>query len=268
VSETDPLAAWDDLTARIYNDKDFSPGGREVALVLAWVMFRDESGDGHWKRAREILGVSPPPYPKWRLWEATAEDLPRYDPDTQFGVGGKCEGPRMRPYKPRRLADPDRCIVSRHHPHVGDCRYTQVWFAHEDDSVTDQPGPGHAVQPPDRDDRVCGAHGTIPVTEYDPVTGWESRHWFCARHKDRAREVKAQLQGALPEPPPPVPNRGGVLPRYFSENWPERYATAAKNATGHGSRGWEPPYHGVCRDDWPVPGKTTVPKRPRLAVVS
>jgi hypothetical protein len=31
---------------------------------------------------------------------------------------------------------------------------------------------------------------------------------------------------------------------------------------------WEPPYYGVCRDDWPVPGKAAIPRKPRLTVVS
>lgn len=31
---------------------------------------------------------------------------------------------------------------------------------------------------------------------------------------------------------------------------------------------WNPPYFGCDADDWPVPGKTVIPKRPRLALVA
>ncbi len=268
---TDELAEWDTLTARIYADRDFTPGGREVALALAWVLYRDDSEPGsRWKRVREILGTTSGPYPQWRIWGAIGEDLPYYAPGNWRAGGGECEGPRLRPYKPRRGPDAGRCLVSDHHPHLGDCQFTQIWFAHEDGTVTDQPGPRHITHPPERDDRVCGAHGTIEITEEDMVTGWETSHWFCRRHLERAKEVKAQL-AARGEPPPPIPNRGGVLPRYFKADWAERYSCALKYPLGwrvHPPCGWEPPYHGLCRDDWPVPGKTIVPRRPRLAVVS
>jgi hypothetical protein len=259
VSVTDEGSGLIDLTARIYADRDFSPGGREVALALAWSLRQGTGRDGHWRQARDLLGHDGV-YRSWRIWEATAEDLPYYDPGPWLG-GGICEGPRLRPYKPKPA--PERpyggCLHS-HHPHLGDCWFTVIHGSAE----------AYAYERGPRDQSVCGAHGTIEITEHDPVTGWETGHWFCSRHKERAREVKAQLRAALPEPPPPIPNRGGVLPRYFVTDWEKLYGTAAEKAHSRraGMGYWKPPYHGVCRDDWPVPGKTLVPRRPRLAVVS
>lgn len=239
------LQAWHDLTARIYADRDFSPGGREAALALAWALHHDApegSPRSPWRRAADLLGTDGI-YRAWRIDEAAAEDLPWYDPGLEHWnqLNGSCEGPRMRPYQPRREQGPHRTTIYDFMP----------------------------AEVRERDPSVCGAHATICVTEYDPVTGWEMRHWFCSRHKERAREVKAQLHAVLPEPPPPIPNRGGVLPRYFAADWEKIYARVAEGAHGRrGTYGWEPPYHGVCRDDWPVPGKTVVPKRPRLSIVA
>lgn len=234
--------AWADLTARIYADRDFSPGGREAALALAWALHHPpaegEKG-GTWSRARRALGADSVYHSTPRIAEAAAQDLPWYDPRLKHWnqLSGSCEGPRMRPYRPRE-----------HGPH----RVTIADF----------------LPPQYGDPGVCGAHATTCVTEYDPVTGWETPHWFCSRHRDRARDVERQLRAAVPDPPPPIPNRGGVLPRYFSADWAKLYGWVAETAHGHyGTLGWKPPYHGVCRDDWPVPGKTTVPKRPRLSIV-
>jgi hypothetical protein len=252
---TDHLAAWDDLTARIYADRDFSPGGREVALALGWAVHRDP-GKGGWRKAAEILGGDRVYRDRPRIWQALAEDVPFYDPGG-YCQSGSCEGPRVRAYKPRRDRAAGRCLVSGHHPHLGECRYTVI---HGDLS---------SFLGVERDQSACGAHATISVTEYDPVTGWERLRWFCSRHKERAREVKAQLRAAVPDPPPPIPNRGGVLPRYFTTDWAAKYAMACDRAryTAGTPYSWEPPYYGVCRDDWPVPGKTAIPRRPRLAVV-
>jgi hypothetical protein len=251
---TDHLAAWDELTAQIYADPDFSPGGREVALALGWAIHRDPCKGG-WGKAAEILGADRVHRDRPRIWQALAEDVPFYKADYYYG--GSCEGPRMRAYKPR--VAPDQCVISGHHPHLGECRYPVVYGDLSDFLGTE------------RDQSVCGAHATISVAEYDPATGWESRRWFCSRHKVRAREVKAQLRAALPEPPPPIPNRGGVLPRYFKTDWEAKYAMACDRAEGTVAGTpylWEPPYYGICRDDWPVPGRTAVPRKPRLSIVS
>jgi hypothetical protein len=120
---------------------------------------------------------------------------------------------------------------------------------------------------PERDSRVCGASATIHVAEKDMVTGWEATRSFCSRHRDRAAEVKAML-AARGAPPEPIPNTGGLLPRYFSGDWPAIYAMHCERSWTARMIWWKPPYHGVDADDWPVPGKTLIPKRPRLALVA
>jgi hypothetical protein len=251
----------DELQAAIWNDeRGLPPGTREVALAIGWVLHREpERRDELWKRVSQLLGRTSSG--RWRIHEVIAEDAPRYEPGRWRYGGGACEGPRLRPYQPRRRPDTGRCWVSDHHPHLGECRYTVVHYAHLDGTTSPYPGPEHAV--PERDNSVCGAHGTIEVTERDMVTGWETAHWFCSRHKDRAREVRAQL-AARGEPPEPIPNAGGLLPRYFGGDWVKIYGLHCEKML----QVWVPPYYGVDADEWPVPGKTLIPKRPRLAVVS
>lgn len=251
----------DELQAAIWNDeRGLPPGTREVALAVGWVLHREpEHREKLWKRVRRLTGQTTTG--RWRLPELIAGDAPRYDHGRWCGGSAICEGPRLRPYKPRRVAEPGRCWVSDHHPHLGECQYTTISYAHLDGTLRPYPGPEHAT--PERDERVCGAHATIEVVERDMLTGWETARWFCRRHLDRAREVKAQL-AARGEPPEPVPNSGGLLPRYFAGDWAKIYGQHCEKAF----RAWSPPYYGVDADEWPVPGKTLIPKRPRLAIVS
>jgi hypothetical protein len=256
------LKGYDDLVSRIYGDTDFSPGGRETALAIAWVLYHPADSDTEtnpWRRATALLGPGTGFARTHRIVEAAAEDLPWYDSRLQHWnqMSGECEGPRVRPYQPRRAPQPATARVT---------------LTHLNRAARPHPGSEQAanVASPVEHDRVCGAHATICVTEYDHVTGWETPHWFCSRHKQRAREVEAQLRAAVPSPPPPIPNRGGVLPRYFAGDWVKMYAWVAEKAQlpSVSVYGWKPPYYGVCRDDWPVPGKTPIPRRPRLSLVA
>lgn len=106
----------------------------------------------------------------------------------------------------------------------------------------------------------CGTSARDRVDEYDLVTGQVSRtYWYCPRHKADAERVRRQLLGRG-TPPPAIPNQGGLLPSYFDPEAVEKlYEWAVPR--------WKPPYHGICADDWPVPGYELVPKRPRLALV-
>jgi hypothetical protein len=248
--------AHDDLQARIWADERMPPGTREAALAIAWVMHHPPTPGAvfDWTRLRMMLGhdgMLTRGGHGWRLHGLIAGDAPRYDPGNWHGYGGECEGPRLRPYKPRHPAWEDRCTVSAHHPHVGNCRYAKA---------ADIGG-----TPPERDGRICGAHATITVTEHDMVTGWESVRWFCSRHSGRAAEVRAMLaaRGTAPEP---IPNQGGCLPRYFAADWPAIYARHCERSWTR-MTGWKVPYYGVNADEWPVPGKTVIPKRPRLSLV-
>lgn len=98
------------------------------------------------------------------------------------------------------------------------------------------------------------------VDEYDLATGQVSRTWwYCPRHTTEAERVRQQLLGRG-TPPPAIPNQGGLLPCYYE-------ATAVEKLYEWAAPRWKPPYHGICADDWPVPGVELVPKRPRLALV-
>jgi hypothetical protein len=251
----------DELQAAIWNDeRHLPPATREVALAIGWVLHREpENKDQLWRRVSHLLGRTLTG--RWRIHEVIAGDAPRYDPGNWHRGAAGCEGPRVRPYQPRRVADPNRCIVSAHHPHLGDCRFTTVSYAHLDGTLRSYPGPEHAT--PERDNTVCGAHGTIRVVEHDMVTGWETVRWFCSRHKTRAAEVRAQI-ATRGEPPEPVPNTGGLLPRYFAGDWARIYGLHCEKA----HQAWTAPYYGVDADEWPVPGKTLIPKRPRLALIA
>jgi hypothetical protein len=244
VTVTD-LQAHDDTQARIWDDKRMPPGTRELALAMAWVLHREPQhapGKEYWTRVRVLLGHQPDLASRWRIHQLLAGDVPFYQPPGHWSGKGPCEGPRLRPYRPRRAAQPGGSIIY------------QV--------------PGW-TPPPEHDSRVCGALAGHQVAEHDMVTGWVTCHWFCRRHLDRATEVEAQL-AARGDPPEPIPNRGGLLPGHFAADWATVYSKAAARAEGAlGLQlvGWQPPYYGVNADDWPIPGKTVVPKRPRLSLV-
>lgn len=256
----------DELVAAIWNDeRSLPPGTREVALAVAFVLHQEPGNPKLWGRVRELLGCQGLTYQAvngkmvvhWRLHDLIADDRPRYETAWWSTSGGGCEGPRLRPYRPRRGAGTGQCLVSGHHPHLGECKYTVIYD-----------GRGHGLEPPEpeRDNSVCGAYGTISVTERDMVTGWQTEHRFCRRHAERADEVKVQL-AARGEPPEPIPNTGGLLPRYFAGDWAAIYAKHCGEVRMGIGRPWRVPYHGVDADEWPVPGKTLVPKRPRLSLV-
>lgn len=239
MSNTD-LQAHDDLQARIWSDDRMTPGTREVALAMAWVLHHRAGAEPFdWTRLRHMLGHDGHVTrggQGWRLHDLIAGDAPRYEPPRDW-YGGECEGPRLRPYKPRGPAYPGVTIRD------------------------------FLPAPDERDHRICGSHGTIHVIEKDMVTGWETVHTFCSRHRQRAAEVKAML-AARGVPPEPIPNAGGTLPRYFAANWAAVYARACERSKTSRMFGWDAPYHGVDADDWPVPGKTLIPKRPRLSLVA
>lgn len=113
--------------------------------------------------------------------------------------------------------------------------------------------------------KVCGERTRDRVVEKDPVTGWHTNHWFCARHRDHLQRVADQVADQNAAAPSPVPNRGGLLPSYFDSGWTEVYRWATCRPT------WEPPpLYGVRADDWPVPGRDpiAVPQRARLRLVA
>lgn len=249
-AELDRLMHYDDLVARVYADERMVPGTREVALAMAWALERSPDrmrGREFWATTQRLLGCDR--IGRWRLWELVADDAPRYERRGRYSQARPCEGPRHRPYKPRRQAAGNSCLAE-HHPHIGPCRFTQVH--------------GASTPPPRRDDTICGAAGVKEIIEQDLVTGWHRSRWFCRRHLGRATEVAAQLAAANAAAPEPIPNVGGILPRYFKADWAAIYT----HYTGKVYRRWEPPFYGIDADGWPVPGKQPAPKRPRLSVVT
>ncbi len=240
------LSKYDDLCRQVYADTRLPAGTQEVALAMGWVMFRHPdrpNGAPFWSQVRRMLRANEIGKP--RMWNLIAADAPRYEqPHAYSTLAGSCEGPRIRPYRPRQQP----------RDYGGATVYTT---------------PG-VTAPRDHTEggRVCGADGSIRVTEADMVTGWTRTRWFCRRHADRARDVKAQL-AARGEPPPPIPNRGGLLPCYFAADWETLYQEAVQRAMGAGvPHNWERPYHGLAADGWPIPGQQPIPRRPRLSIVA
>lgn len=238
------LIKYDELCREVYGDPRLPPGTRELALAMGWVMFRRPqaaAGKPFWREVRLLLGNERFGGP--RVWELLAADAPRYERPYADRSTATCEGPRLRPYRSRNIRPRQFPPPTIYVPEGG-------------------------VKPPyDQTEggRVCGAHATIHVTEWDMVTGQvTAEHSFCRRHEQRAREVGEQL-AARGERPPPIPNVGGLLPCFFKADW-ERLYTRANEKALHGRR-WEPPYHGICADEWPTPGRGPVPRRPRLSVV-
>ncbi|MFD9964839.1 hypothetical protein [Amycolatopsis sp. NPDC058986] len=186
------LQRYDNLVAKLYGDEDIPPATRELALALAWARFRDpERHAREWSRSARVacllgydeLGLR-------RDIKLFAQDAPRYEPPRSAWDPGPCVGPRLRPYRPRRV------------------------------DVASLPEK-------ERNRTVCGARGRIKVEEPDVRTGQiRAVHWFCSRHRAEAARVREQVEtaGDVPEP---VPNTGGYLPRYFNEEWLRRaYAWA------------------------------------------
>lgn len=245
MTDDEALIKYDDLCHEVYADRRLPPGTQEVALAMGWVMFRHPdrpNGGPFWKQVRRLLRANEIGKP--RVWDLIAADAPRYiQPGVYWSSAGDCEGPRLRPYQPR------------HQP------------ARSNSTIV-HPGPGVPPGPNDhtRGGRICGANGSIRVVEADMVTGWTQDRWYCRRHAERASEVKAQLQ-ARGEPPPPIPNVGGLLPCYFKADWEKLYTKAVERAV-HGPHVWDLPYHGLSADEWPVPGQQPIPRRPRLSVIA
>lgn len=129
-------------------------------------------------------------------------------------------------------------------------------------------GPRIRMHPDGPDDfrnklKVCGEKAQEKALEKDPITGWHTNHWFCARHRDHLIRVRQQVKEQNEAAPDPIPNRGGLLPSYFDSGWVQVYRWAMFDAP------WDPPAYGYRADDWPVPGRDTVavPQRARLRLV-
>lgn len=221
------LMAYDELCARIYADPRTREGDiRNLLLTLGWVILRDPGRRfrNHNWFTRCAQLLDGDPDDPGTLRRLVDADAPRYERPHRWA--GPCEGPRTRAYRPR----------DGRAPHPGDPRAA--------------------------DDRVCGEPSRQYCIERDPVTGRHTQHWFCNRHRARLDEVKRRY--AALDAPPPVPNRGGLLPSYFVyPGWERIYLWARPH--------WTPPAHGLRADDWPDPNTATTaratPRRPRLSLI-
>lgn len=232
------LQTFDDIAARVYGDPEMPHGTRELILTIGWLNHRDPARhtttESTTKRLTRLLGRTASGQP--RSAKLIADDAPRYQKPRAWYIGnGSCEGPRVRPYRPRR---------GREGPQLN-----APLLSHASASPSVEPKP-----------LVCGASARITVPERDMATGQITRiHRFCNRHKEQAERVRVQLE-ARGEPPAPIPNVGGFLPQYFAgHSLIDLYAECRP--------GWKPPIYGICRDEWPTATPTLVPKRPRLALV-
>ena len=238
--EQHPKRTFPELVAAIYEDPRVGHETRELLLAVAYAvdLAKREDGVSPLKVARRKLGVEG--YRKARYDRLVADDAPRYDlppqaQDWQPSMVPACEGPRLRPYKPRaykprtqpELPEPTR-LYKR--PPVPAIVHVEPGYTPPRDWRTE--------------DGVCGAASHHRILEKDPRTGWVTAHWFCKRHKDHADRVAEQVRAQNEQAPDPVPNAGGLLPCYFKADWERVYR--------HYRPGWEPPKYGICADDWPT----------------
>ena len=103
----------------------------------------------------------------------------------------------------------------------------------------------------------CGKHATDHADRIDS-NGWRWPIWFCSRHAEWGRKHQVAYREALKTAPKPIPNRGGLLPSYFSlqsgdEGWVRVYEWACQWTY---NRDWKPPeLYGLRADDWPRVGE-------------
>ena len=255
--EKRPKRSFPELVAAIYEDPRVGHETCELLLAVAYAvdLSKREDGVSPLKVARRKLGCDN--IGRARYDRLIADDAPRYElPEqaqerTSF-FAAPCEGPRLRPYKPRPYkprTQPELPEPTRLHkrPPVPAIVHVEPGYTPPRDWRTE--------------DGVCGAPSHHRVLEKDPRTGWVTAHWFCKRHKEHADRVAEQVRGQNEQAPEPVPNTGGLLPVYFKADWERVYR--------HYRPRWEPPKYGICADDWPtVEEMTARPSRhSRLRVV-
>ena len=209
---------------RIYQDERADAETRLLLLTIAYVITMVPLDDDTtvWRQTAKALGTRPPHWRSRNLRDLVRLDVPRYEPPGyRFGTD-----PLDR-----------RCRGPRVRPHP------------------DGPEDFRNAM------KVCGAPAQDKVLEKDPLTGWHTNHWFCARHRDHLLRVREQVRGQNETAPDPIPNKGGLLPCYFDTDWVRIYRWA------YDWDQWEPPSYGYRADDWPMPGQTPLPQRARLRLV-
>jgi hypothetical protein len=244
--EKRPKRTFPEFVAAVYEDPRVGHEARELLLAVGYAvdLAKREDGVSPLKVARRKLGVEHGR--KARYDRLVADDAPRYKPpreaaDWHPSGAPSCEGPRLRPYRPRaykprtqpELPEPTR--LSSRRPTV---LPPELAALKAEAMATYTPPRNWRTE-----DGVCGANSHHRVLEKDPRTGWITAHWFCKRHKDHADRVAEQVREQNEQAPEPIPNTGGLLPVYFKADWEKVYR--------HFLPRWEPPKYGICADDWP-----------------
>ncbi|HEX5566942.1 MAG TPA: hypothetical protein VFY14_08495 [Streptomyces sp.] len=261
--EDRPKRSFAELVRDIYEDPRVGHETRELLLAIAYAvdLAKREDGVSPLRIARRKLGVERGRQARYdRL---VADDAPRYEPPWQAqercGPGLACEAPRLRPYRPRPYTP--RTKPDPELPAPTPIRTGKAPLPPELEALKAQ---SLATYTPPRDwrteDKVCGASSHHRVLEKDLRTGWVTAHWFCKRHKGHADRVAEQVRAQNEAAPEPIPNRGGLLPVYFTADWGRVYR--------HYRPRWEPPVYGLCADDWPTPGRDPIPARSRLRLIT
>jgi hypothetical protein len=114
---------------------------------------------------------------------------------------------------------------------------------------------------------VCGQPARDHSYTADSETGWLTPVWYCRRHEGFGKDCGRILDQA----PEPIPNRGGLLTRYFLrkngvDGWVQDYRWAAHTDDPWRHTEWTPPSYGVVADRWPTPG-AEVSERPQVPML-
>jgi hypothetical protein len=93
--DRDGMLRYDQLAARVYEERRMPTGTRDLILALGWVTLRDPrrhdpTAPTIWERARDAMNAD-----NRRMWTLIAEDAPRYEYDWEAGPRG-CQAPMVR----------------------------------------------------------------------------------------------------------------------------------------------------------------------------
>ena len=92
--DRDAIVRYDQLAARVYEERRMPSGTRDLILALGWVTLRDprrhDPTASTWTRAREVLNAD-----NRTMWTLLAEDAPRYEYNWHAAPTG-CQAPMVR----------------------------------------------------------------------------------------------------------------------------------------------------------------------------
>ncbi|MYW08589.1 hypothetical protein GT034_09575 [Streptomyces sp. SID2563] len=93
-TDREAMVRYDQLAARVYEERRLPAGTRDLVLALGWATLRDprrhHPEQGVWSRTRDILNTD-----DRRMWQLLADDVPRYEHDWNAEPRG-CQAPMVR----------------------------------------------------------------------------------------------------------------------------------------------------------------------------